>query len=88
MLRSFDVTDKPSTRHFLLERCQNSLLGGFAKVPDSYPDILHTFYSLAWLSMAGESGTEAIDPTLGLRMNKSRAFLEKVDVHPTPTTTI
>jgi prenyltransferase beta subunit len=26
---------------------------GFAKQPGDYPDILHSFYSLAWLSMHG-----------------------------------
>jgi prenyltransferase beta subunit len=28
--------------------------GGFSKLPEMYPDILHTFYSLAWLSMSEE----------------------------------
>jgi prenyltransferase beta subunit len=29
-------------------------MGGFSKLPNSYPDLLHSFYSLIWLSMEQE----------------------------------
>jgi prenyltransferase beta subunit len=77
ILGRFDLTHTASTRHFLLDRCQHKYIGGFAKVPDSHPDVLHTFYSLAWLAISGERHTHPIDPTLGLRLSKSREFLAR-----------
>lgn len=52
LLGEFGTTHLPSTRKFILGLCQHKLLGGFAKFPGAPPDILHTFYSLCWLSMA------------------------------------
>lgn len=43
------------------------LAGGFAKAPGVPPDLLHTFYSLSWLSLAGETGVQAeMDVALGV----------------------
>jgi len=43
------------------------LAGGFAKIPGAPPDLLHSFYSLSWLSLAGESGVqESMDAALGI----------------------
>lgn len=53
LLHSFGDTDIPSTKNFLLNDCQFSY-GGFCKVPDAYPDVLHTFYSICWLSLSKE----------------------------------
>lgn len=72
LLGEFKTTDINSTRQFLLEKCQHHILGGFAKIPGSPPDILHSFYSLSWLSMACENGTKAIDTRLGLLAEKSK----------------
>lgn len=52
LLGVFGLTHVASTREFLLQQCQHRLLGGFAKFPGAPPDILHTYYSLCWLSMA------------------------------------
>jgi geranylgeranyl transferase type-1 subunit beta len=52
LLGEFATTDLASARRFLLAQCQHKLLGGFAKTPGAPPDVLHTFYSLCWLSMA------------------------------------
>lgn len=49
------VTNQEKTQKFLLEGCQNSKYGGFSKLPDSYPDIMHSFYSLCWLSLSDQS---------------------------------
>lgn len=45
--------DFNSTKSFLLNECQRHAVygGGFSKTPDSPPDILHTFYSICWLSL-------------------------------------
>lgn len=44
-----------------------ALAGGFAKAPGVPPDLLHTFYSLSWLSLAGEAGVqEEMDVALGV----------------------
>jgi prenyltransferase beta subunit len=47
------LSDLVSTRTFLLSQCQQSATfgGGFSKTPDCPPDILHTYYSLCWLSL-------------------------------------
>lgn len=58
MLGCFNNTDAEPAQKFLLNECQYSKymgrvgIGGFSKTPGCQPDILHTFYSIAWLSMA------------------------------------
>ena len=55
ILGAFAETDLASTKAFLLTECQGSpLMGGFSKLPNSHPDLLHSFYSLIWLSMEQE----------------------------------
>lgn len=55
ILGAFADTDFASTKAFLLTECQGSpLMGGFSKLPNTYPDLLHSFYSLIWLSMEQE----------------------------------
>ena len=69
LLDRFQDTDTSSTRRFLLNRCQfNSKVGGFSKLPGGYPDILHSFYSVCWLAMAGQPEDELkqLDAKLGL----------------------
>jgi len=50
MLGVFHDSDGSSTRDFVMNECQNEKYGGFSKLPDSYPDLMHSFYSLCWLS--------------------------------------
>eukprot|EP01032_Pedospumella_encystans_P012288 gene12288-14226_t len=72
MLQSFQYTDLPSTQSFLLTQCQGSVhSGGFSKLPDCYPDVLHTFYSICWLSFAEYEGLKSIDPTFAICAEKS-----------------
>ena len=40
--------------------------GGFSKYPSLPPDILHTFYSTCWLSIAGLYGLNKLDVKLGV----------------------
>jgi geranylgeranyl transferase type-1 subunit beta len=47
-----DLLDQEPLRNFILN-CQTQM-GGFSKVLGAYPDILHAFYSMAWLSLSSE----------------------------------
>ncbi|CAM9301888.1 unnamed protein product [Scytosiphon promiscuus] len=56
-----------SRAQLFLTSCQNRFRGGFAKAPGMPPDLLHSFYSLTWLSLAGEDASlEDLDVALGL----------------------
>lgn len=70
MLNQFETTDVLSTKSFLLNDCQFEPYGGFCKLPETYPDLLHTFYSIAWLSMVGELSMNKINPELGFCDNR------------------
>lgn len=69
ILGCFDLTDTDSTEQFLLRECQlygGTCVGGFCKADDCPPDILHSFYSISWLSIAGKSGLRMLHPALGM----------------------
>jgi geranylgeranyl transferase type-1 subunit beta len=55
-----DILDHEALNDFVLG-CQTQL-GGFSKSPGTYPDVLHSFYSMAWLSLSSSSrGKDNID---------------------------
>ncbi|TMW60388.1 hypothetical protein Poli38472_000430 [Pythium oligandrum] len=68
LLGKHSLVHVPSCQEFILS-CQFPL-GGFCKYPDTVPDVMHSYYSLAWLSIAfhtqrrsaGSSVSEAEDP--------------------------
>lgn len=65
----------PSSPSF---RARLTLPGGFAKIPRVPSDILHSFYSLSWLSLAGETGVQRdMDVALGI----TRAAAERLGRH-------
>lgn len=65
ILDTFGDIDRRGCRNFLLFECQNELSGGFGKHPGDVSDILHSFYSVAWLSMdAGEEAQDEDDETM------------------------
>lgn len=70
LLNSFHLTDIVSTRTALLKSHQSNLIGGFSKLPNSLPDILHSFYSLAWLTISRENETQQINPAYCLRIDR------------------
>lgn len=71
LMGAFECTDLPSTRRFILQACQMSrTAGGFRKTPDSYPDIMHSYYSLAWIALAG-GALKAFDPALAICRDKA-----------------
>mmetsp|Transcript_27241 Transcript_27241/g.55087 ORF Transcript_27241/g.55087 Transcript_27241/m.55087 type:complete len:603 (-) Transcript_27241:75-1883(-) len=54
LLSSSRLLDGWALREYVL-KCQ-SPYGGFGKVVGAMPDLLHSFYSLAWLAISGEGG--------------------------------
>ena len=48
--------------------CFHPFSGGFSKAPDLPPDILHTFYSTCWLSLAGLYNLRKMDTRLGVSL--------------------
>ncbi|CAM9779071.1 unnamed protein product, partial [Ectocarpus fasciculatus] len=65
LLDGLDLVDEAQARQFHVS-CQNRTCGGFAKAPGVSPDLLHSFYSISWLSLAGETGVREMDAALGV----------------------
>eukprot|EP00965_Chrysotila_dentata_P082823 2732471-Pleurochrysis_carterae.AAC.1 len=60
-------------------RCQYKY-GGIAKCTGSHPDVLHTYFALCGLSLAGVRGLEPIDARLGVSLRAAtRAGLAAPD---------
>lgn len=53
MLDSLSLLDKERLRAFLL-KCQDEQIGGFGRTDDSRADLMHTYLSLAGLSLLHE----------------------------------
>ena len=98
LIQSFQYTDIPSTKQFLLLSCQYAISFsvtvppegaentndplcssslplppttiqhcrkcGFSKLPHYPPDVLHTFYSLGWLSLSNSTSNSTIKSTI------------------------
>ena len=59
-----EFVHKESIEEFI-DSCRR--YGGFAKLThSSYPDILHTYYSLAFLSLMDNEGFNKLDPVLAI----------------------
>lgn len=57
--------------------------GGFAKAPGMPPDLLHSFYSLSWLCIVGETGSlEEMDVALGISKRAAARLGRNRDVPP------
>lgn len=75
------LLDQSALRDYVL-RCQSIHMGGFGKVVGAFPDLLHSFYSLAWLSLSNanqsnDSDRIPIHPlncTLGIRQSRAALF--------------
>lgn len=76
MLGSLHLADLQAVRRFLLEKAQH-MIGGFAKGPDSPPDVMHAYLGLAALSLFGEEGIKSLDPALCISRSAA-ANLQKV----------
>uniref|UniRef100_M4BL60 Geranylgeranyl transferase type-1 subunit beta n=2 Tax=Hyaloperonospora arabidopsidis (strain Emoy2) TaxID=559515 RepID=M4BL60_HYAAE len=56
LLQKHSLVDSPSCRQFIYA-CQFSF-GGLCKYPESVPDVMHSYLSLAWLSIAAHTDTD------------------------------
>jgi geranylgeranyl transferase type-1 subunit beta len=65
MLGHYDLVDFEMVKGHTLA-CQ-ARTGGFSKIPDVYPDVLHTYMALCGLSLGGDPEVAPIDPALGFR---------------------
>jgi len=64
ILGHYDLIDGKHSRNFTLS-CQYQN-GGFAKWPNTKPDVLHTYLSFCGLSFSGEPGIMPVNPVLCL----------------------
>ncbi|KAG4305640.1 hypothetical protein PORY_001196 [Pneumocystis oryctolagi] len=61
---SIDLVSKEHSRNFLLKRIHS--IGGFEKCEGEYPDVMHSYFGLAALSIFGNEKLEEIHPALGI----------------------
>ncbi|TGZ83128.1 terpenoid cyclases/Protein prenyltransferase [Ascodesmis nigricans] len=61
MIGKLDWIDKDSLVKFIL-RCQDEEKGGIADRPGDMPDVFHTVFGVAGLSLLGYEGLEEVDP--------------------------
>lgn len=64
ILGCYHLVNAPLSKSFTLG-CQHAI-GGFSKTADAYQDVLHTYFSLCGLSLAGEPSLAPIHCALGL----------------------
>jgi prenyltransferase beta subunit len=81
LLEQDHLLDQDALKGYIME-CQSSS-GGFGKVIGHFPDLLHSFYSLAWLSLSNtldEDGQNSRLPlnrlncALGIRQERTAIF--------------
>jgi geranylgeranyl transferase type-1 subunit beta len=65
LLGAFDYSSIMTTKEFI-EECESDVFGGFSKVPDAFPDVLHSFYSVAWSALAGLGGVRPLNCALAI----------------------
>jgi len=65
LLDSYDMIDKESNKEFLLST-QHSIIGGFSKWPDSYSDILHSYFGICGLSLMNLYDLQELSPALNI----------------------
>jgi len=67
-----NLLDQETLTSFVLS-CQTDM-GGFSKVLGVYPDLLHSFYSMAWLSSSSSQGLNDLHCALGMRLASTNVF--------------
>lgn len=82
LLQNKDLLDHSCLREYVF-KCQTRM-GGFGKIEGVLPDVLHSFYSMAWLSI---SPNESIHPplrelncTLGFCQDRKAVFDNATDI--------
>ncbi|KAJ3030666.1 Geranylgeranyl transferase type-1 subunit beta [Rhizophlyctis rosea] len=65
MLSAYDFVDKDSLCQFLATT--KTKYGGYGKVPDAYPDLLHSYMGLSGLALQEEeNGLRRLNGALGI----------------------
>eukprot|EP00123_Amoebidium_parasiticum_P012532 comp21423_c1_seq1/m.29533 comp21423_c1_seq1/g.29533 ORF comp21423_c1_seq1/g.29533 comp21423_c1_seq1/m.29533 type:complete len:352 (-) comp21423_c1_seq1:601-1656(-) len=72
MLGVYDWVDKEANAGFL-RTCQFAKYGGFGKWPDSYPDVLHAYFSVCGFSLMGYEGLKKLNCPLNI---SEKAYLD------------
>jgi geranylgeranyl transferase type-1 subunit beta len=68
-----ELLDEGKLCHYVMT-CQTQM-GGFGKVVGAFPDVLHSFYSMAWLSLSTqENELKALNCTLGICQERAAFF--------------
>mmetsp|Transcript_2360 Transcript_2360/g.6854 ORF Transcript_2360/g.6854 Transcript_2360/m.6854 type:complete len:402 (+) Transcript_2360:54-1259(+) len=67
-----NLLDQETLTSFVLS-CQTDM-GGFSKILGVYPDLLHSFYSMAWLSSSSSQGLNDLHCALGMRLASTNVF--------------
>ncbi|XP_078698686.1 geranylgeranyl transferase type-1 subunit beta-like [Branchiostoma floridae x Branchiostoma belcheri] len=65
LLDCYSLIDPTANKDFILST-QDTVVGGFAKWPDSHPDALHSYFGVAGLSLLGEEGLQPMFPALNI----------------------
>jgi len=77
-----DLLDQDLLRAFVMD-CQTDI-GGFSKLRDAsyFPDLLHSFYSLAWLSLSTHSSDNGKGVGNGADSSLASGIGERISLHP------
>lgn len=78
----FHDSNIKSTSDFLLTQCQCCPpfgTSGFSKEPNSFPDILHTFYSIGYLALSGTRITQSASTDLASVCGVGSSKLKSID---------
>ncbi|ORX88579.1 geranylgeranyl transferase type-1 subunit beta-like protein [Basidiobolus meristosporus CBS 931.73] len=76
MLGGYELIDFTQHRAFLMTT--QGGIGGFAKWPDVYPDLLHAYMAIAGLSFMNEPGINPVNPTLNCSLGVTEALSKSV----------
>jgi geranylgeranyl transferase type-1 subunit beta len=75
-LGRLDLVDEGEVLRFLLEQSQH-VIGGFGKYPGDVPDIYHSYFGLATMSMLGHADLKVLHTVTCMPVD-AIAFLEEV----------
>jgi geranylgeranyl transferase type-1 subunit beta len=88
LLGHYDLVEYEHLTNFVAS-CQHAQWGGIAKVPDTYPDVMHTYLALAGLSFAyNTTPTSSSSPLLPVdpALNLSRLVAQRLASFHVPHT--
>lgn len=77
LLGHFDLVDHASILMFH-KTCEKLSIGGFGKVPQNQPDILHSFFSICAMSLMTQKGFRELSPSLCMS-RRAELFLKQLN---------